>query len=238
MVKLPEKVMALARVIHEAGGRALLVGGCVRDQLLGIEPKDWDLEVYQLAPTRLREILDSFGSVNAVGEAFTVYKLGHDLDVSLPRRERKTGRGHRAFYIEGDPSMSFEDAARRRDFTVNAILEDPLTGEVIDPFGGRADMGRKLLRAVSPETFVEDSLRVLRAAQFAARFGFEVEGETVELCRSIDLTDLPAERVWGELEKILLAAERPSVGLEWLDRLNVTPQLFPEVEALKGVAQE
>ena len=215
-----------------------MVGGCVRDRLLGLGAKDWDVEVYGVEPASLRELLARFGRVNVVGEAFTVYKLGHDLDVSLPRRERKTGRGHRAFYIEGDPSMSFEEAARRRDFTVNAILEDPLTGEVIDPFGGRADIERKLLRAVSSETFVEDSLRVLRAAQFAARFQFDVEPATVELCRSIDLTDLPAERVWGELEKILLAAPEPSVGLRRLDELNATPQLFPEIESLKGVQQE
>ncbi|MET0645506.1 MAG: HD domain-containing protein [Pyrinomonadaceae bacterium] len=235
---IPEKILNLARAVGEAGGRALLVGGCVRDRLLGRAVKDWDVEVYGVEPARLRELLGRFGRVNLVGESFTVYKLGHDLDVSLPRRERKTGRGHRGFYIEGDPSMSFEDAARRRDFTVNAVLEDPLTGEIIDPFGGLEDMQRKLLRAVAPETFVEDSLRVLRAAQFAARFRFEVEAKTIELCRSIDLTDLPAERVWGELEKILLAAERPSVGLDWLDRLNVTPQLFPEIHALKGVPQQ
>jgi tRNA nucleotidyltransferase (CCA-adding enzyme) len=235
---VPEKILRLARAVRDAGGRALLVGGCVRDRLLGRGVKDWDVEVYGVEPSRLRELLGRFGRVNVVGEAFTVYKLGHDLDVSLPRRERKTGRGHRAFYIEGDPHMSFEEAARRRDFTVNAVLEDPLTGEVIDPFGGRADMEAKLLRAVSPETFVEDSLRVLRAAQFAARFGFKVEEKTAELCRSIDLTDLPAERVWGELEKILLAAAQPSVGLRWLDRLNVTPQLFPELATLKGVEQE
>ena len=235
---VPEKILRLARAVKEAGGRALLVGGCVRDRLLGREVKDWDVEVYGVEPTALRELLGRFGRVNVVGEAFTVYKLGQDLDVSLPRRERKTGRGHRGFYIEGDPSMSFEEAARRRDFTVNAVLEDPLTGEIIDPHRGLEDLNRKLLRAVSPETFVEDSLRVLRAAQFAARFGFEVEEQTVELCRSIDLTDLPAERVWGELEKILIVAPQPSVGLRWLDRLGVTPQLFPELDALKGVEQE
>jgi tRNA nucleotidyltransferase (CCA-adding enzyme) len=236
--RVPEKILRLARSIGEAGGRALMVGGCVRDRLLGLEAKDWDVEVYGVEPARLRELLDRTGRVNVVGEAFTVYKLGRDLDVSLPRRERKTGRGHRAFYIEGDPSMSFEDAARRRDFTVNAILEDPLKGELIDPFAGRADLEARLLRAVSPETFVEDSLRVLRAAQFAARFGFDVEPSTLELCRSIDLTDLPSERVWGELEKILLAAREPSVGLRWLDTLGATRQLFPEIEALKGVPQE
>ncbi|HEX7313367.1 MAG TPA: HD domain-containing protein [Pyrinomonadaceae bacterium] len=235
---VPEKILRLARAVQEAGGRALLVGGCVRDRLLGREVKDWDVEVYGVEPTHLRELLGRFGRVNVVGEAFTVYKLGLDLDVSLPRRERKTGRGHRGFYIEGDPHMSFAEAARRRDFTVNAILEDPLDGEIIDPFDGLTDLEAKLLRAVAPETFVEDSLRVLRAAQFAARFQFDVEEKTVELCRSIDLTDLPAERVWGEVEKILLAAPRPSVGLEWLDRLNVTPQLFHELDALKGVEQE
>ena len=236
--RVPEKILRLARAVGEAGGRALMVGGCVRDRLMGLDAKDWDVEVYGVEPARLRELLDSIGRVNVVGEAFTVYKLGRDLDVSLPRRERKTGRGHRAFYIEGDPSMSFEDAARRRDFTVNAILEDPLKVELIDPFSGRADLDARLLRAVSPETFVEDSLRVLRAAQFAARFGFDVEPTTVELCRSIDLTDLPAERVWGELEKILLAAREPSVGLRWLDTLGATRQLFPEIEALKDVPQE
>jgi tRNA nucleotidyltransferase (CCA-adding enzyme) len=236
--RVPEKILRLARAVGDAGGRALMVGGCVRDRLMGLDAKDWDVEVYGVEPARLRELLDRIGRVNVVGEAFTVYKLGRDLDVSLPRRERKTGRGHKAFYIEGDPSMSFEDAARRRDFTVNAILEDPLKVELIDPFGGRADLEARLLRAVSPETFVEDSLRVLRAAQFAARFGFDVEPTTVELCRSIDLTDLPAERIWGELEKILLAAREPSVGLRRLDTLGATRQLFPEIKALKGVPQE
>ena len=149
MTNLPEKVMVLARVIQEAGGLALLVGGCVRDDLMGNEPKDWDLEVYGLAPERLREILDSFGSVNAVGEAFTVYKLGHDLDVSIPRRERKSGRGHRAFVIEGDPAMSVADATRRRDFTINAILRDPLTGELIDPFGGQQDIAARVMRTMA-----------------------------------------------------------------------------------------
>src|ERR671938_1009110 len=175
---VPEKILRLARAVREAGGRALMVGGCVRDRLMGRPVKDWDVEFYGVEPAHLRELLGRFGRVNVVGEAFTIYKLGQDLDVSLPRRERKTGRGHRAFFIEGDPSMAVEEAARRRDFTVNAILEDPLEGELLDPFGGREDLERKLLRAVSPETFVEDSLRVLRAAQFAARFEFDIEPQT------------------------------------------------------------
>lgn len=238
MTNLPEKVMVLARVIQEAGGLALLVGGCVRDDLMGNEPKDWDLEVYGLAPERLREILDSFGSVNAVGEAFTVYKLGHDLDVSIPRRERKSGRGHRAFVIEGDPAMSVADATRRRDFTINAILRDPLTGELIDPFGGQQDIAARVMRAVSAETFIEDSLRVLRAAQFAARFEFQIAPETVALCRTMDLSDLPPERVWGEMEKLLLRARRPSVGFQWLKELGAIEKLFPEIQSLIGVPQD
>jgi len=238
MSQFPEKVLALACAVGEAGGRALLVGGCVRDLLMGQEPKDWDVEVYGIEPNKLRALLDQIGPVNVVGEAFTVYKLGTDLDVSLPRRERKSGRGHRAFVIEGDPSMTIEEAARRRDFTINAIMEDPLTGEVVDPFHGREDIESGILRAVSLDTFAEDSLRVLRAAQFAARFEFRVHPDTVELCRSIDLSDLPAERIWGEMEKLLLRARRPSIGLGWLHALKAIEQLFPELEMLIDVPQD
>src|SRR5512132_632283 len=148
MAQIPERVLNLAKVIRDAGGRALRVGGCVRDILMQIEPTDWDLEVYGVEPLKLRTLLDQFGPVNVVGEAFTVYKLGSDLDVSLPRRERKSGRGHRAFAIEGDPSMSIEDATRRRDFTINAILKDPLTEEILDPFAGQVDLKAKTLRVV------------------------------------------------------------------------------------------
>jgi tRNA nucleotidyltransferase (CCA-adding enzyme) len=164
--------------------------------------------------------------------------LGADLDVSLPRRERKSGRGHRAFVIEGDPLMSIEEAARRRDFTLNAILEDPLSGEVVDPFHGREDIKNRILRAVSVDTFADDSLRVLRAAQFAARFEFAIEPETVALCRGIDLSDLPAERIWGEVEKLLLHARQPSIGLQWLRDLGAIEQLFPELKALIDVPQD
>lgn len=235
---IPERIIKLARLVRDSGGRALLVGGCVRDSLMNEAPKDWDAEVYGIEPAALRRMLETFGRVDAVGEAFTVYKLGGDLDVSIPRRERKQGRGHRAFIIEGDPAMSFEDALRRRDFTINAILQDPLTNELIDPFNGQADIANKTLRAVSIETFAEDSLRVLRAAQFAARFEFDIELATIELCRAIDLTDLPRERIWNEMEKLLLRARRPSIGLKWLDDLGVTAQLFPELQALTGVPQE
>ncbi|MFN2577835.1 MAG: CCA tRNA nucleotidyltransferase [Pyrinomonadaceae bacterium] len=238
MSEIPEKVLLLAEAIRDAGGRALLVGGCVRDELMGREPKDWDVEVYGIDSSRLREMLDRFGSVDVVGEAFTVYKLGPDLDVSLPRRERQTGRGHRAFIVEGDPTMGVEEATSRRDFTINAILKDPLTGEVIDPLGGREDLNARVLRAVSAKTFREDSLRVLRAAQFAARFEFDIDQQTADLCREIDLSDLPPERIWGEMEKLLLRARLPSIGLDWLRKLRGIDQLFPELKALIGVPQD
>ncbi len=238
MKVLPEKIERLANKIAAAGGRAMLNGGCVRDELMGVEPKDWDVEVYGIEPERLREIVAGFGEVNAVGESFAVYKIGTDLDVSLPRRERKSGVGHRGFTIEGDPSMSFEEACSRRDFTVNAILKDAVTGEIVDPLDGRSDIERKLLKMVSRETFGEDSLRVLRAAQFAARFEFDVEAETAALCKTIDVTDLPKERIWGELEKLLLRARQPSIGMKLLYEFGVFRQLFPEIEALVGVPQE
>ena len=238
MASIPETVLNLVRAVQAEGGRALLVGGCVRDPLMGREPKDWDLEVYAVKPLKLRQLLDRFGPVGVVGEAFTVYKLGQGLDVSIPRRERKSGPGHRGFAIDGDPTMTIADATRRRDFTINAILQDPLTGEIIDPFNGQADIERGLLRAVSLATFAEDSLRVMRAAQFAARFEFRIEPETAALCRTIDLSDLPAERIWGEIEKLLLRAQHPSIGLGWLRALGVLDQLFPEIRALIDVPQD
>ena len=216
----------------------MLVGGCVRDELMNVASSEWDLEVYGVEPSKLKNIIGAFGDVNAVGEAFTVYKIGNDVDVSIPRREQKTGRGHKGFVVEGDPLMSFEDACLRRDFTVNAILKDPLTGEIVDPFNGRGDIEKKLLRHVSSDTFGEDSLRVLRAAQFAARLEFDIAPETVEICKTIDVTDLPKERIWGELEKLLLRAQRPSIGLKWLYELGVVDQIFPEMKSLVGVQQE
>lgn len=228
---------AIASAVQAEGGRALLVGGWVRDRLLGRTSKDIDLEVFGLAPDRLRPIVERFGRVDAVGESFAVLKIGN-IDVSLPRRESKTGEGHRGFSIEGDPTLSYTDAARRRDFTINAISEDPLTGEVIDPFNGRADLEARLLRMVDARTFGEDSLRVLRALQFAARFTLTIDPDTAALCRTIPLADLPAERVWGECEKLLLQAPRPSIGLALGWDLGVIHQLLPELVPLATCPQD
>jgi tRNA nucleotidyltransferase (CCA-adding enzyme) len=231
---------AVAASVRDAGGRALVVGGWVRDRLMGLpEPAtgNVDLEVFGIPGDRLRGLLDSFGRVEAVGESFQVYKLG-DVDVSLPRRDSKAGRGHTGFVVTGDADMSIEEAARRRDFTVNAISQDPLTGEYFDPCGGRADLERRLLRMVDAATFADDSLRVLRAIQLAARFEFAVDDATAALCRAIPLDDLPSERVWGEIAKLLLQARRPSIGFALAMELLVIEKLFPELHALSGCPQE
>lgn len=234
---LLDKARQVARAAQEAGGRALLVGGYVRDALLGLAPKDADIEVYGVEANEIKKLLRRLGRVGCVGESFRVYKLSwraagerHELDISLPRRDRKTGAGHRGFEVEGDPHASVEDAARRRDFTVNAILLDPLAGEILDPFAGRADLKNRVLRAVDAAHFGEDSLRVLRAMQFAARFEMSIEPPTIELCRSIHLSDLPRERLWGEWEKLLLKAERPSIGLRAAQELGVLERLFPDLK--------
>lgn len=234
---LLEKASAVALAARAQSGRALLVGGFVRDELLGMHPKDADLEVYGIEAPVLRELLKRFGRVECVGESYRVYKLvwwvhkeRFELDVSLPRRDKKTGSGHKGFEVEGDPLATVEDAARRRDFTVNSILKDPLSGEIIDPFGGRDDLEKRLLCVVDAAHFAEDSLRVLRAVQFAARFEMSIEPRSVEICRAVDLSDLPRERIWGEWEKLLLKAPRPSCGLLSARELGVLEQLFPYLE--------
>jgi tRNA nucleotidyltransferase (CCA-adding enzyme) len=236
---------AIAATVRDAGGRALVVGGWVRDRLRGRVSKDIDLEVFGVPDARLAELLQRFGRVEAVGQSFPVYKVvppgasgDAAIDVALPRRESKAGRGHKGFQVVGDPAMSIAEAARRRDFTINAISWDPLTDAYVDPFHGRADLDRRLLRAVDSATFGDDSLRVLRAIQFAARFEFALEDDTAALCRRIPLDDLAAERVWGEVEKLLLGAERPSIGLALALDLGVVDALLPELRPLVGCEQE
>jgi tRNA nucleotidyltransferase (CCA-adding enzyme) len=234
----------IARAARDAGGRALIVGGWVRDALLGHQSPDIDLEVFGIAQDRLASLLAQFGRVEAVGSSFPVYKLivpDPDLgaiDVALPRRESKRGRGHKGFEVRGDPSMPIPEAARRRDFTVNAIAFDPLSGEYEDPFDGRGDLTRRVLRVVDPQTFGDDSLRVLRAIQFAARFDLTLDEATRDLCRAIPLDDLPAERIWGEIEKLLLKAARPSLGFALALDVGVIDRVLPEMRPLVGCEQE
>ncbi|HXE71133.1 MAG TPA: HD domain-containing protein [Candidatus Nitrosotenuis sp.] len=228
--------------------RAYLVGGFVRDAVLGLRSKDADLEVFGLPPERLETLLKHRypGKVVGVGKAFGILKLhlAHDveLDVSVPRRESKRGPGHTGFLVEGDPDMSLEEAARRRDFTINAMAVDPLDYHFFDPFGGLDDLQARVLRVVDRERFGDDPLRVYRGVGFAARFGLQVEPATFELMAEMvargDLAELSRERVTTEIKKLLLKSERPSVGFELMVRLGIIARHYPELEALRHTPQD
>lgn len=233
-----DKATKIAQLVHERGGAAYFVGGFVRDFLMGRENKDIDIEVHGIYPEVLEEILDSVGGRIEIGKSFGVYSLcGRNIDIAMPRMETATGRGHRDFKIFVDPFIGTKKAAMRRDFTVNAIMKDILTGEIIDHFGGVKDLKEGVLRHVNDDAFGEDPLRVLRAAQFAARFGFDITPETISLCKNIDLSTLSSERVLEELKKALLKAEKPSVFFETLRSMEQLSVWFPEVEKLIGIKQ-
>jgi len=224
-------------LLRAAGGRPLLVGGCVRDALMGTPVVDVDIEVYGLGTRQVEAALRrSFGIVT-VGAAFGVTKLkDYPVDVSVPRRENRTGAKHTDFEVQADPTMTPKDAAERRDFTVNAILWDPATGELIDPWGGVADLGAKVLRHVSAK-FSEDPLRVLRAMQFVARFGFAVAPETVALCRGLTQEGLPPERLMEEWKKLILRGRTPSLGLRFLQECGWL-RFYPGLQAIVDVPQD
>lgn len=238
LLDVDPKIREISHALQAAGGRALIVGGIVRDHLLGLSSKDYDLEVYGLPLDRLEAVLGTFGEVIAIGRAFGVLRIkGVEADFSIPRRDSKTGRGHRGFLVELDPTLEFAEAARRRDLTINSIGYDPLTGEILDPHGGRKDLEQGVLRATDPERFAEDSLRALRVAQFAARFEMEPDQELHRICAGLDLSDLAGERIFEELKKLLLKGRRPSVGFEFL-RTTGLLRFFPELETMVGVPQD
>ena len=232
---LPKRLLAIAGEIREAGGRAFLVGGWVRDALLGSNCRDYDVEVYDLAQDELVPILKKYGRTNLVGKAFGVSHLamkGLSLDFSFPRTESKVGYGHRGFVVHTDEKLSFKEAALRRDFTINAMGMELPELTLCDPYGGIDDLKKGLLRHVGP-AFVEDSLRILRGVQFASRFALTLAPETVELCKTLSLADLSIERLFEEFKKWLLKPGKPSLGLRaFLDiKLN---EFFPEVLPLQG----
>ena len=234
-----EAAKKIAELAEEKGGRAYYVGGCVRDELLGRPVNDTDIEVHGVSPQDLFDILSKAGEPLAYGESFGIYSLrGLDLDVAMPRKEKAVGRGHRDFEVSVDPFIGPEGAARRRDFTVNALMKDVLTGEILDFFGGLSDLKSGVLRHVNDESFAEDPLRVLRAAQFTARLGFKVAEQTVSLCRTIDITTLSSERVEGELKKALLDAPKPSVFFEVLRDMEKLSPWFEELAMTIGIRQD
>jgi len=247
----------IAEEVKKAGGRAFYVGGYVRDLLMseknediasgndanaGInttESKDLDIEVHGIRVKTLEYILDSLGTRLTKGASFGVMGLQHyDIDIAMPRSESATGKGHKDFSISVDPFIGPEKASSRRDFTINAMMQDVLTGEILDFWGGREDLKKGLLRCVNPASFAEDPLRVFRAAQFAARFELSIDDDTAEISERMDVSSLSKERVMGELEKALLKSQRPSIFFEALRQMKQLSSWFPEIEALINCPQD
>jgi tRNA nucleotidyltransferase (CCA-adding enzyme) len=238
---LPEALNGIVEAIQAVGGRPLVVGGAVRDAALGLDAKDFDLEVYGVDVDALTGALSRVGKVHAVGRSFGVLKLTTpqiEVDVSLPRRESKRGRGHRGFLVEPDPAMTPREAASRRDFTINALAYDPSEGETLDFFGGLEDLERRRLRHVGP-AFADDALRVLRGVQLAGRFALTAAEETLRLSRRLfaEIDTLAVERVWAEWQKWAAKSTRPSAGLVYLRDCGWR-EAYPELQALEGCVQD
>ena len=239
--KLPANLASLAielaTLISSEGGRLLLVGGSVRDLLQDELPHELDLEVDGLEADKITSLLAPKFRTEEVGKSFGVLKVkGLPIEISLPRTERKTGTGHKGFTVQVDPHLPFEQASARRDFTINALGLDPLSGELLDPHNGKDDLENRILRHVGP-AFSEDPLRVLRGMQFLARFNLQPAEETVLLCRSIPIEHLPPERLFEEWKKLIVKGKTPSLGLHFLKDVNWLRH-FPELESLVGCEQD
>ncbi len=237
---VPASVLSLVRRIVSAHGQAMLVGGAVIDMVQGRMPKDWDLEVFRLSYDDLATLLSDLNP-KLVGRSFGIIKVnisGLDIDLNVPRTDNKVGIGHKGFEVMMDPTMTVQEAARRRDFTINALAMDMSTGEIIDPYGGLADLHAGILRATDADLFVQDPLRALRAMQLLARKAKTVDPATMHLIRGMvdSFPELAPERVHEEWRKLLLKAKRPSVGLEFL-RDSGWIVHFPELHALIGCEQ-
>ncbi len=233
-------VKKIAISVKNNGGRTYYVGGYVRDKLMNTVDSsvDIDIEVHKISEQKLEAILDDIAQSVKVGKSFGIYKLPeYNVDVALPRTEISTGLSHRDFQIVVDENIGTYVASKRRDFTINSVMEDVLTGELIDHFGGVRDIHNGVIRHVDDSTFMEDPLRVLRAARFASRFHFDIHKETIELCKQIDITKLSKERVFEELIKVLLTSNKPSIFFDALYDMNHLHYWFYEIEQLKGVVQ-
>jgi len=244
-MQLPDILQTISNSLKKHNAKAIIVGGSVRDHFLKLPSKDYDIEVYGLDNLeQLEKILVEFGSVNLVGKSFGVLKFVYEkeeYDFSFPRLESKVGKGHRGFDVETDGSMSFEEAALRRDFTINAMGYDIEEKAFLDPFNAREDMDAHLLRHIDDKSFVEDPLRVYRAVQFCARFEYELAPETKKLCLNMVkdslLEELPKERIYTEFVKLLLKSSKPSLGFELIRELGIL-RYFPELEAIIDVPQD
>ena len=241
LIKLEPALRSVLGRLTAAGGRPIIVGGAVRDALLKVPSKDFDIECYSLDYAAVARALTGLGRIDVVGAAFGVLKCwsGYlDLDISLPRRDSKVGSGHRGFEVEVDHTLAFVEASARRDFTINAVGWDPASGELLDPHGGQSDLADRVLRHVS-DAFADDPLRVLRGVQLAGRFDMTLHADTATLCRSLfdQFQELPIERIWGEWNKIATQAVRPSRSLQALHDTGWVGH-FPDLAAIDGVTQD
>jgi len=244
-MQLPDILKTISHTLQKHHAKAIIVGGSVRDHFLKLPIKDYDIEVYGLDTIEeLETILSEFGSVNLVGKSFGVLKFVHEkeeYDFSFPRLESKVGKGHQGFDVETDGNMSFKQAALRRDFTINAMGYDIEKKAFLDPFNAQEDIDAHLLRHIDDNSFVEDPLRVYRAVQFCARFGYELAPETKKLCLNMVkdnlLEELPKERIYKEFVKLLLKSPMPSLGFEEMRELGMLRYL-PELEAIIDVPQD
>ena len=229
----------IAEKIKEKGGRVFYVGGYVRDSLLNIKTKDIDIEVHNISYDDLIDTISELGEVVEHGSNFGILSLKkHNLDIALPRKEFNTGRGHKDFKIYTDPFIGTYKAAKRRDFTINALMKDVLTGEIIDHFNGLQDLENKIIRHIDDDSFVEDPLRVLRACQFASRFNFKIADETINLCSKMDISSLSKERIEEELKKALLLSNKPSIFFDYLRQMKQLDFWFKEINDLIDVKQD
>ena len=228
MIDYPNKLDVIFDKLLNNSIKPIIIGGYVRDFLLKKESKDIDIELYGISSfSKLEKILEEFGAVNSVGKSFGVCKLkvdDLDLDFSLPRSDSKIDRGHKGFEIKVDASLDFKTATSRRDFTINAIGYDIQTKEILDPFNGRADLKNRILRAVDINKFQEDPLRILRAVQFSSRFNLSIDNELFIVCKKMIkenlLDELPKERIFIEIQKLLLKSSTPSLGFKLLNSLG------------------
>ncbi|WP_067143328.1 CCA tRNA nucleotidyltransferase [Oceanivirga salmonicida] len=240
MIKDIEMANKIAHEVSEYGGRAYYVGGFIRDKLMGIESDkfDVDIEIHGISEEKLYLILKELGNPISIGKSFGIMSLeNYNIDIAMPRREVKIGDSHTDFEITIDENMGTYDAAKRRDFTINSIMQDILTEEIIDHFDGIKDINNKIIRHVNDKTFIEDSLRVLRACQFASRFGFGIDEKTMELCKKIDLSKLSKERIFYEVVKVFQKSKKPSIFFREMDKINHLGYWFKELENTKFTEQ-
>ena len=244
-INIPKILIDILKSLQEIGAKPILVGGCVRDSLLNIPNKDYDVELFNIDNlNEVQTVLQQFGNVKYVGKSFGVLILSVnslDFDFALAREEKKIGQGHRDFEVITDSSLSFEQASLRRDFTINSIGYDYFNDEYLDPNGGIKDLENKILRHIKDDTFIEDPLRIYRAVQFVARYDLKLDEKTFSLCKQMvknnQLKYLPKQRVYEEFKKLFLKSNKPSIGFALLKQLGALKH-FPELQALVDCIQD